>query len=103
MKRLVNLVQLLIIVIIVYPVYYVWDTGRVDDLCAQIKPGMTKSSFLQLVDDFNVKLVGPEDEGEAGGIWHASVIARASLSSPGYACEVKGTGDLVAVARLNQQ
>lgn len=103
MKRLVNLVQLLIVAIMIYPVYYVWNTGKVDDLCDQIKPGMTKSSFLQLVDNFNFRLVGPVDDGLAGGMWHALVIARASLSTPGYACEVKGTGNLVAVAKLNQE
>ena len=101
MKRLVNIVQLMIVLVMFYPVYYMWDTGRVDDICAQIKPGMAKAQFMQLVDDFSVKLIGPQDVSIAGGEWHAAVVARASFS--GYACEVKGIGNLVAKAEINQK
>jgi hypothetical protein len=95
MKRLVNLIQLAIVIAILYPLFYVWDTDRVDNFCKLVKPGMSQDELVALADENGMKLIGPDD---IGGRWIASVPSRASFS--GYACVIKGAVDTVANAEI---
>jgi uncharacterized protein YxeA len=97
MKRLVNLVQLLIVLAILYPVYYVWDTSRIDKFCGLIKAGMTVAELEQIADDLNISLNTPAGKGETGQ-WMTSVDATASTDR--YACVIIGAVDTVASARI---
>ncbi len=98
MKRLVNLFQFAIVIAILYPVYYVWDTGRVDNFCELVKPGMSLSELQQLADDNNIKLNAPQDTTKAGGQWMTSVESRAALDR--YACVIMGAVERVATAHI---
>ena len=97
MKALVKLLQLAIVVAILYPVYYVWDTGRIDDFCEAIEPGISVSQLQQLADEHNISLNGPGAAQEAGQ-WMTSVESRASIDR--YACVIIGAVDSVANARI---
>lgn len=97
MKYLVKLFQLAIVLAILYPVYYVWDTDRIDNFCEWIKPGMSLVELKALADEHNVTLNIP-DELQRAGQWITSVESTASFS--GYACVVKGAGNRVAVAKV---
>lgn len=99
MKHIVNLIQLAIIAAIIFPMYYVWDTEKIDTICEAIQPGLTKSTFLQMVDDRGVKIDGPHDEDIAGGKWHALIVARTPFIE--HHCLIKGVGRTVASAKLN--
>lgn len=98
MKRFVNLVQLMIIVAIIYPIYYVWDTDRVDEFCHQVKPGISQESLIELAESHHLSIVGPQSTDALGGQWVILVPARSSFS--GYACEVKGAVETVAFASI---
>lgn len=97
MKHLVKLFQLAIALVILYPVFYVWDTDRVDNFCELVKSGMTVAELNTLAEDHNVKLITPVDllpEGQ----WITSVESTASVA--GYACVMKGAGNRVATAKI---
>ncbi|MCX4188241.1 hypothetical protein [Methylophaga sp. OBS4] len=98
MKRLVNLIQLAIVVAILYPLFYVWDTDRVDNFCKLVKPGMSQDELVALADDNGMNLIGPNPINLSGGRWIASVPSRASFA--GYACVIKGAADTVATAKI---
>lgn len=98
MKLLVFAVQLIIISAMIYPIYYLWETDKVDNFCKQLQVGMTKDQLLQQADQHNVTLVGPDDDSLAGGKWQASVSAKSALSD--YACVIKGAADSVASAKI---
>jgi hypothetical protein len=98
MKRLVNGIQYLVILIIIYPIYYVWQTDKVTDFCELIEGGMTKQQMVQLAEQTNVKLIGPEDISLEGGKWVAKVEPGAFISAE--ECIIKGAGSKVATARL---
>jgi len=101
MKRIVNLVQLLIVVAILYPVVYVWESDRVDNFCESIKPGLSKTKFLQLIDDNNLPVNGPTDISMEGGKWVAHIPVKTSFS--GYNCEVRGAANAVAAAVIKRE
>lgn len=97
MKPLVTLVQLAIVAAILYPVYYVWDTGRIDDFCEAIEPGISVTELQQLADAHHISLNGPGDDQESGQ-WMTSIESRASIDR--YACVIIGAVDNVANARI---
>jgi hypothetical protein len=99
MKVLVNLIQLIVVVAIVFPVFYIWDTDKVENLCKRLEPGMEKAEFMQLTDDLGVRLEGPTFEGLEGGKWHARVITYTPFIE--HSCLIKGAGKKVAVAKLS--
>lgn len=96
MKILVNLIQLGVVLAILYPVYYVWDTGRVEDFCESIEPGISVSELLQLAEEQGITLNMPADN--ETGQWRTSVESSASIDR--YACVIIGAVDRVASARL---
>mgnify|MGYP000362661074 CR=1 FL=1 len=96
MKILVNLIQLGVVLAILYPVYYVWDTGRVEDFCELIEPGISVSELQLLADEQSVTLNMPTDN--ETGQWMTSVESSASIDR--FACVIIGAVDSVATARL---
>ncbi|EEF78624.1 hypothetical protein LP43_2062 [Methylophaga thiooxydans] len=98
MKYLVKLVQLGIVLVILYPIYYVWDTDRIDNFCEGIKPAMSVEALNALAERHGLTLNAPEDLTSAGGLWITSVESHASFS--GYACVIKGAANRVAVAQV---
>lgn len=98
MKHIVNLIQLAVVAAIIFPMFYVWDTDKVDNFCEAIKPGLSKAELLQRVDDANVKILGPEDVDIAGGKWNASIVARTPFIE--HSCLIKGVGHTVATAKI---
>lgn len=96
MKILVNLTQVVIVLAILYPVYYVWDTGRIEDFCELIEPGISVSELQQLADDQGITLNIPAENGT--GQWMTSVESSASIDR--FACVVIGAVDRIASARL---
>lgn len=100
MKHFVNVFQLAAIVIILYPIFYVWDTDKVDNFCEALTVGMQKAAFLQLTEEHSVKLLGPFDEGMKGGKWHATVVARIPYID--YRCQIKGLGPTVTAFKIKK-
>ena len=98
MKQLVNSLQYLVVLIILYPIYYVWQTDKVTDFCEQIGSGMLKQQMVQLAEQENVKLSGPNDISLEGGKWVATVKPGALISAE--ECIIKGAGSTVATAQL---
>lgn len=96
MKILVNLFQVAIVLAILYPVYYVWDTGRVEDFCELIEPGISVSALQQLGEEQGITLNIPSHNDT--GQWMTSVESSASIDR--FACVVMGDVDRVASARL---
>lgn len=99
MKHIVNVIQLAIVAAIIFPMYYVWDSGKVDNICEEIHPGLAKHVLLEMVDERGIKMDGPHDEDIAGGKWHATIMARTPLVE--HSCTIKGVGNTVAIAKLN--
>ncbi|WP_438970029.1 hypothetical protein [Methylophaga sp.] len=97
MKHLVRLVQLVIVLAILYPIYYVWDTDRIDNFCESIKPGMKVSALQTLAEESHLNLNAPDDS-QRTGQWMTSVESTASIS--GYACVIRGAVDSVATAQI---
>lgn len=98
MKALVTLLQLLIVAAIIYPVYYVWDTGRIEDFCEKITPGMSVEALNAWADENHISLNSPQNRGDAGGQWMTSVESKASIDR--YACVILGAVDRVASAHI---
>lgn len=98
MKRLVNGIQYLVVLVIIYPIYYVWQIDKVTNFCEQIDGGMTKEQMVQLGEEANVKMTGPNDISLEGGKWLAIVEPGAYIS--GENCLIKGTGSKIATVRL---
>jgi len=99
MKYLVNLIQLTVVAAIIFPMVYIWDTDKVENLCKRIEPGMEKAEFLKLTDDLNARLLGPTYEGLEGGKWHAEVVTITPFID--HSCRIKGAGSRVATAKLS--
>lgn len=97
MKPLVTLVQLAIVAAILYPVYYLWDTGRIDNFCELIEPGMSLTELEALADEQNISLNSP-GKNQDSAQWMTSVESRASFDR--YACVIIGAVDNVASARI---
>jgi len=100
MKYLVKLFQLAIVIVILYPIYYLWDTDRVDNFCDLIEPGMTVSELHALARNKKVELNTTTDlhPDRGGGQWMTSVDAEASFD--GYTCVIIGAADSVAKAQI---
>ncbi|RKZ79258.1 MAG: hypothetical protein DRQ35_04555 [Gammaproteobacteria bacterium] len=98
MKMFVNLIQLAVVAAIIYPIFYLWNTDKIEQFCKVIEPGMTKQAFIQLADDSSIKMLGPTDDDVAGGKWQATIVAYSPYTK--YSCKVKGTGNSVAVATI---
>ena len=98
MKHFVNLIQLAVVAAIVFPIFYIWDTDKVDAFCEMVKPGMTKTDYIQLANDLGVKMLGPVDDDIVGGKWQASVVARTPFVN--HICHIKGVGNKVATAKI---
>lgn len=101
MKQLVNSLQYLVVLILIYPIYYVWQTGKVTDFCEQVETGMSKQQLVVLSEQANVHMDGPEDISLVGGKWRAIVKPGKFISAD--ECVIKGTGQTVATARLFEQ
>jgi hypothetical protein len=99
MKTLVNLIQLFIVAAIVFPVFYIWDTDKVENLCKRIEPGMEKAEFLKLANELGVRLEGPTYEGIEGGKWHAKVVTYTPFIE--HECLIKGAAKTVASGKLS--
>ncbi len=97
MKYLVKLVQMVIVLAILYPVYYVWDTDRIDNFCEWVKSGMSLAELEALADEHDVTLNSP-DELQRSGMWITTVESTASFDD--YACVIKGSGNRVAKAQI---
>lgn len=95
MKLLVDAVQVLVVAAIIYPMFYVWDTTKVDQFCDVVEAGMSKHEFVQLADSNLVKITSPEDDALSGK-WRSSVVTYSPFSS--YSCEVVGLGNKVSSA-----
>lgn len=98
MKPLVTLIQLAIVAAILYPVYYVWDTGRIETFCENIKPGMTLAQLNALADESHISLNSPQERAESSAQWMTSVESKASMDR--YACVIIGAVDRVASAHI---
>lgn len=97
MKPLVTLVQLAIVAGILYPVYYVWDTGRIETFCENIKPGMTVEELNAWADESHISLNAP-GHSEGKGQWMTTVESKASIDR--YACVIIGSVDRIATAQI---
>lgn len=98
MKFFVNLIQAAIVVAIIFPIFHIWDTDKVKQLCRNTKAGMGKMTFIELAHNSGAKITGPTDDSIEGGKW----TAKASSHSP-FAkefCEIKGTSKTVAIAKM---
>ncbi|OUR72158.1 hypothetical protein A9Q78_07570 [Methylophaga sp. 41_12_T18] len=100
MKRLVNSIQYLVVLVIIYPVYYVWQTDKVNNFCEQLESGMSKQQMIQLGHRESVSMNGPKDLSLEGGKWTALVSPGRFITAD--VCVIKGTGSKVATARLEQ-
>ena len=91
-KFVTDILQFAVVLAIFYPVYYFWDTGKVDKFCTSLEPGITRQQLIDLADEENVKLIGPVDAFR-GAVWHARIAAFSSFSD--YYCEIKGIANKV--------
>lgn len=98
MKRLVNLVQLAIVAAMLYPVYYLWDTDRIDSFCDMVKPGMSLTELQALADENHIKLNSPDEAAKSKGQWMTSVESKATIDR--YACVIMGAADSIATANI---
>lgn len=100
MKYVVKLFQLAIVIAILYPVYYVWDTDRVDNFCDLVETGMTVAELQTLAKNKKVALNTTHDlhPDRGSGQWMTSVDADASFD--GYTCVIIGAADSVAKAQI---
>ena len=98
MKIIVNLMQITVVAAIIYPMFYIWNTGKIEQFCKLVEPGMTKQALIELADELSVKMLGPTDGDVAGGKWQATIIAYSPYTK--YSCEIKGIANSVAVAEI---
>lgn len=82
----------LVVFAIFYPVYYFWDTGKVEQFCTALEPGMTRQQLIDKAEEKSVQLIGPVDS-LRDATWHARVAAFSGFSD--YYCEVKGIANKV--------
>ncbi|MCX4191478.1 hypothetical protein [Methylophaga sp. OBS1] len=99
MKGLVGLVQILIVIALLYPVYYIWDTSRVEAFCNLIKPGMSTKELQRLAETKHISLHIPNSN--ETGQWMTSVDSSASIDR--FACVISGAVDKIASARLLEE
>ncbi len=92
MKLVTDILQFVVVITIFYPVYYFWDTSKVDKFCTNLEPGMTRQQLIDLADEKNVKLIGPVDAFR-GAVWHARIAAFSGFSD--YYCEIKGVANVI--------
>ena len=99
MKIIINVIQLAVVAAIIYPIFYIWDTDKIEQFCKIVEPGMTKLALIQLADESSVKMLGPIDGDVAGGKWQATIVAYSPYTE--YSCEIKGIANSVATATIN--
>ena len=98
MKMLVKLLQFLIVLVMIYPLYYVWETDKINSACQQIKPGMSYSNTLVLLKRFGLDFSQMNGDDAQGEKWQGLVESHASFA--GYACEIRGSGDQIAKVKM---
>lgn len=96
MKLLVDAVQMLVVGAIIFPMFYVWDTTKVDQFCDVVEAGMSKQSMIDLADDRLVKINVIEKESGNSVKWHSSVATLSPFSN--HSCEIIGLGNKVSSA-----
>lgn len=101
MKRVVNIFELLIVLAIIYPIYYIWQTDKVEEFCGQVASGMTVDELSALAKEQHVTLSGPTSIDPLGAQWRYMVSANIFISD--FFCEIKGAGKTVAIAELVKQ
>ncbi|PHS23414.1 MAG: hypothetical protein COA83_10010 [Methylophaga sp.] len=92
MISLGGILRFAVILAVFYPVYYFWDTGKVDKFCTALEPGMTRQHLIELADEKNVRLIGPVNAFR-GAVWHARIAAFSGFSD--YYCEIKGVANII--------
>jgi len=98
MKKLVGLAQLLIIMVMAYPVIYVWETSKIEQLCGQIQPGMTRDALLNLMANTQLNIQTPQLDHAESSRWTARILSR--ISFRGFHCEIRGSANQVAAAKI---
>lgn len=98
MKFLVNLIQVVIVVAIIFPIFHIWDTDKVVQLCRNTHAGMSKRAFIELAHNSGAKITGPNDDDLTGGQWTAIASSHSPLAKE--FCEIKGTSNTVATANM---
>jgi hypothetical protein len=96
MKKLVDIVQLLLIMLVLSPVYFVWHADQVNDFCATVKTGMHLKPIFEHAEKDNMKILGLSHANLEYGKWQASIVSKAPFTSG--ECRVKGLGDTIAMA-----
>lgn len=97
-QTLVKLLQFLIVLVMIYPLYYVWETDKINSACQHIKPGMSYSNTLVLLKRFGLDFSRMNGDYAQGEKWQGLVESHASFA--GYACEIRGSGDQIAKVRM---
>ena len=98
MKLLVNMIQLAVIAAIIIPVLTIWEADKVDKFCQKITPVLSQDTYLDLVEQDNVKSVEVVGDDVLGGQWHA--IVKTHLPWLDYQCQTKGVSKLVVTADI---
>ena len=98
MKSLVEGIQILLIAAIIYPIFTLWDSGNVKQLCMDVNAGMNKQIFIKMAADASVKFIPPMIDNS--GKWHSSIVTRSPFSNT--SCEIKGKGSRVSGAVMRE-
>ena len=98
MKRLVDIVQLLLIAIILSPVYFFWQSEKVDVFCSDIKTPMSLAGLKELADKHSFEIIGLDDANVDFGKWQGSVVTKWPFVDD-Y-CQIRGLGDTVSKAKF---
>jgi hypothetical protein len=93
MKRFVDLIQFLIIAVILSPVYFFWQSEKVEQFCNGLETTMSLTVIQQLAEEHGFEVVGLEAANVDFGKWQASIESKWPLVSD-Y-CLIKGLGDTV--------
>lgn len=94
MKRFVDLIQFLIIAVILSPVYFFWQSEKIEKFCDELETTMSLTTIKQLAIERGFQIVGLETANVDFGKWQASIESKWPLVSD-Y-CQIKGLGDAVS-------
>lgn len=98
MKILVKLLQLTMVLLMLYPLYYVWETDKINSACQQMQPGMSYNDIVIKLDRFGLGFSRINGDYAQGEKWLGLVESKVSFY--GYVCEIRGIGNQVAGARI---
>lgn len=98
MNRLVDVFHILLISLALSPVYFIWQSNRVNEFCSHVESGMTVNTLNELADRAGLKVVGLANANTNFGKWQASVVTKLPFSDD--ECRVKGLGSNVARAKF---